>query len=119
MDIVGKKFKIGKTFSLIEKKGYSYLCMCLELAGKKQNTEPKWKILMKDVDLEELTSFLGHVYLGCTQRECETSKDIVDNFKNMFESRISGGVLKFIHVVNNDTIMHAVHTCAVAFSTQS
>ena len=29
------------------------------------------------------------VYLGCTQRECETSKDIVDNYKNMFESRIS------------------------------
>ena len=30
-----------------------------------------------------------------------------------------GRVLKFIHVVNNDTIMHAVHTCTVAFSTQS
>ena len=30
-----------------------------------------------------------------------------------------GGVLKFIHVVNNDTIMHAVYTCTVAFSTQS
>ena len=28
-------------------------------------------------------------------------------------------MLKFIHVVNNDTIMHAVHTCTVAFSTQS
>ena len=27
--------------------------------------------------------------------------------------------LKFTHVVNNDTIMHAVHTCTVAFSTQS
>ena len=30
-----------------------------------------------------------------------------------------GGVLKFIHFVNNDAIMHAVHTCTVAFSTQS
>ena len=30
-----------------------------------------------------------------------------------------GGVLKFIHVVYNDTIMHAVHPCTVAFSTQS
>ena len=30
-----------------------------------------------------------------------------------------GGVSKFIHVVNNDTIMHAVHNCTVAFSTQS
>ena len=29
--------------------------------------------------------------LGCTPRECETSKDIVDNYKNMFESRTSAG----------------------------
>ena len=30
-----------------------------------------------------------------------------------------GGVLKFIHVVNNDTSIHAVHACTVAFSTLS
>ena len=34
---------------------------------------------MKDVDLGEPTSFLDHVYLGCTQRECKISKNIVDN----------------------------------------
>ena len=39
----------------------------------------------------EPTSCLDHVYLGCTQRECQTSKDIVDNYRNMFESRISAG----------------------------
>ena len=44
---------------------------------------------MKAVDLDEPTSFLDHVYLGCIQRECETSKEIVDNYRNMFESRIS------------------------------
>ena len=44
---------------------------------------------MKDVDLGEPTSFLDHVYLGCTQRECQTSKDIVYNKRSMFESRIS------------------------------
>ena len=44
---------------------------------------------MKDVDLGEPTSFLDHVYLGCTQRVCEISKDIVDNYRNIFESRIS------------------------------
>ena len=38
-----------------------------------------------------LGSFLDHVYLGCTQRECEISKDIVDNYRAMFESRISAG----------------------------
>ena len=34
---------------------------------------------------------LDHVYLGCTQRQCEISKDIVDNYRSMFESRISAG----------------------------
>ena len=27
-----------------------------------------------------------------------------------------GGLLKFTHVINNDTIMHAVHTYTLAFS---
>ena len=48
-----------------------------------------WKLLNKEIDLEEPTSFLDHVYLGCTQRQCEISKDIVDNYRTMFESRIS------------------------------
>ena len=61
----------------------------IKLAGKKQNIDPMWKVLMKDVDLGEPTSFLDHVYLGCTQRECETSKDIVDSYRNMFEYKIS------------------------------
>ena len=61
------------------------------MTGKKQNIDPMWKVLMKQVDLGEPTSFLDHVYLGCTQRECETSRDIVDIYKNMFESRISAG----------------------------
>ena len=59
------------------------------LAGKKQNINPMWKVLNKQVDLGEPTSFLDHVYLGCTQRQCEKSKDIVDNYRTMFESRIS------------------------------
>ena len=63
----------------------------IQLAEKKQNIDPMWKILMKDVDLGDPTSFLDHVYLGCTQRECPTSKDIVDNYRNMFESKISAG----------------------------
>ena len=32
-----------------------------------------------------------HVYLGCTQRECQISKDIVTNYRDMFEFRISAG----------------------------
>ena len=49
---------------------------------------------MKEVDLGEPTSFLDHVYLGCTQRACETSKDIVENYRDMFESRISAGAFE-------------------------
>ena len=63
----------------------------IKLAGKKQNIDPMWKLLNKEVDLGEPTSFLDHVYLGCTQRQCEISKDIVDNYRTMFESRISAG----------------------------
>ena len=47
---------------------------------------------MKDDDLQEPTSFLDHENLGCTQRECTISSDIVTNYRGMFESRISAGV---------------------------
>ena len=63
----------------------------IKLVGKKQNIKPMWKVLNKEVDLGEPTSFRDHVYLGCIQRQCEISKDIVDNHRTMFESRISAG----------------------------
>ena len=66
----------------------------IKLAGKKQNIDPMWKVLMKQVDFGEPTSFLDHVHVGCTQREYETSTDIVDNKRNMFESRIFAGATK-------------------------
>ena len=50
------------------------------MAGKKQNMAPMWKKLMKDVDLDEPTSFLDHVYLGCTQTECKPN-EIIEEFK--------------------------------------
>ena len=45
----------------------------IKLAGQKQNIIPMWKVLNKEVVLGEPTSFLDHVYLGCTQRLCEIS----------------------------------------------
>ena len=63
----------------------------IKLAGKKQNIDPTWKLLNKEVDFGEPTSFFDHVSLGCTQRQREISKDIVDNYRTMFESRISAG----------------------------
>ena len=61
----------------------------IKLAGK--NLDPMWKLLNEEVDLGEPTFFLDHVYLGCTQRQCQISKDVVDNYRTMFESRISAG----------------------------
>ena len=63
----------------------------IKLAGIKENIDPMWKVLNKGVDLGESTSFLDHVYLVCTQRQCAISKNIVDNYRTMFESRISAG----------------------------
>ena len=41
----------------------------IKLAGKKkQNLDPMWKVLNKEVHLGEPTSFLDHEYLGCTQK---------------------------------------------------
>ena len=66
----------------------------IKLAGKTENSDPMWKVLMKQIDLGQQTSFLDHVYLGCVQRECQTSKDNVDNYRNMFESKIYVGALE-------------------------
>ena len=63
----------------------------IKLAGETHNIDPMWKVLNKEVDLGEPTSFLDHVYLGCTQRQCEISKDIVNNYRAMFELRTSAG----------------------------
>ena len=56
---------------------------------------------LKDVDLGEPTSFRDHVYLGCTQRECKPSKDIVDNYRNMFEFRMSAGGIEIYFIQRN------------------
>ena len=44
---------------------------------------------MKDVDLGKPASFLDHVCLGYGQRECQICKHIVENYRSMFESRVS------------------------------
>ena len=89
---LGKSSKLGMLIRY-QKKGlfFSVYVDDIKLAGKTENIEPTWTTLMKDVDLGEPTSFLDHVHLGCTQRECQISNDIVANYRDMFESRISAG----------------------------
>ena len=55
-----------------------------KMAGKKQNTAPVWKKLMKNVDLNEPSPFLDPVYLGCTQRERKTNEIIIEQYTKMF-----------------------------------
>ena len=77
----GRKFPNCECLFVHREKGL-YLSVCvgaIKLAEKKQNLDPMWKVLNKEVDLGEPTSFIDHVYLGSTQRQCEKSKDIVDN----------------------------------------
>ena len=46
---------------------------------------------MKLVDLGEPSSFLHHLYLQCTQRECKPNEITIDKFRRRLESRISAG----------------------------
>ena len=58
-------------------------------ARKKHRTN--LEILMEYIDLGEPTSFLDHVYVGCIQRECKISNEIVADYRDLFESWNSGG----------------------------
>ena len=42
---------------------------CIKMAEKTQNMAPMWTKIMNNVDIDEPTSFLDHVHLGCSQRE--------------------------------------------------
>ena len=91
---VGRRFPIGIGCSYIVLKRILLFCVCgWHQIGWERNKifircEKYWT---KKLIWGEPTSFLDHVYLVCTQRQCETSKDIVDNYRTMFESRISAG----------------------------
>ena len=69
--------------------------------------------MTSEVDLGEPTSFLDHVFLGCTQKQCGISKDIVDNYRAMFESRISAGEMKNFHNPRIFVFLHGLMTWLV------
>ena len=74
----------------------------IKLTGKKQSLDPMWKVLNKEVDLGEPTSSLDHVYLGCTQRQCEMSKDMVYNYEFPQEE------LKSFHTLRIFVFLHGL-----------
>ena len=66
------------------------------------------EILDKEVDLGEPTSFLDHVHMGGTKRQCDMSKDIVDNFaldRNDRKSMNTTQVSKVKLSVDSDTVI--------------
>ena len=62
----------------------------IKLAGKKQNLDPMWKLLNQEVIWEnQHLSWIMKTWAAL--KDSEISKDIVDNYRTMFESRISAG----------------------------
>ena len=81
--MVGKRFPIGNAYSYTVNKVF-FLSVYVDdnrTLIRCGNYSTKKSIL------GEPTSFLDHVYLGCTQRQCEISKDIVDNYITMCLNR--------------------------------
>ena len=78
-----KSTELGTSILVIENKDYSYrhTWMTLKWLERSRTWIPCGrKKLMKNVDLDEPTSFLDHVYLGCAQRECEPNETIVEEY---------------------------------------
>ena len=74
----GTKYRIGNVSLFMQNTRTVLLPIHVDdikIAGKKQNTAPMRKKLMKNVDLDEPTSLLDHVNLGCTQRECKPNEN--------------------------------------------
>ena len=106
----GRRFPSGNACSYAVKKGYSYLCMWMtsKLAGKRQNIDPMWKVLHKEVDLGEPTFFLDNVYLGCTQRQCEISKDMWTITEPCLNHEFPRGELKNFHALRIFVFLHGL-----------
>ena len=64
--MTGRKFQIENVSLYIVKKGLflSVYVDDIKFSGKKQNLDLMWKLLNKEVDLGEPTSFLDHCILG-------------------------------------------------------
>ena len=89
--LLGKSIELRMFSSFIEKQKLilSVYVDDIEVAGKNQNKGPHVEeVDEKNVDFDEPTSFLDHVYLGCTQRECKPNKIVIEQYKEMLASRI-------------------------------
>ena len=65
-----------------------------KIGGNKKNLKPMCDLLMEQVDLEEPTSVLDHVYLVCSRRECKPNLKIGQEIKDLLEPLNSPGTVK-------------------------
>ena len=90
--MAGSKFQIGNVSLYIAEKGLflSLYVNDIKLAGKKQNLDircGKYSIKKSSWENEHL-SLITYTWAALNDN-CQTSKDTVDNYRIMFESRIS------------------------------
>ena len=87
-----EKCRTGTVFMFTEEEFFlSVYVDAIKMAGQKQKFCTHVEILMKDVDLEEPTSFFDHIHLGCTQRVCKPNETIIEEYTNMFLKNYQGG----------------------------
>ena len=63
--------------SLTEQGLFLSVCGRYQTGWDETNIDPMWKVLLKEADLGEPTSFLDHVYLGCTQNQFYEPSQVV------------------------------------------
>ena len=63
----------------------------IEISGMERSLEPTWLIGPSELIMRNLRSSWIKVTWECTQRECKPNKKLVDEYRQMFESRISAG----------------------------
>ena len=105
-----EKIQIGNVFFVHREKGLflSVYVDDIKLAGKKQNLDPMWKVLNKEVDLEEPTSFLDHVFLACTQRQCEEKQRYCGQLLNHVRIANFRGVIREITIPSKSSYFFMV-----------
>ena len=82
----------------------------IKVAGMKQNMAPMWKNLMKTLILENRHHFLTMCTWVCTQRDRKPNETIIEQYKKMFESRVSAGAHE------NYQVWEKLHAKTVAWS---
>ena len=105
--------KVSKLGMLICEQRKRTILVCVrgrhKISWKKQNIEPMWKVLMKPVDLGAPTSFLNMFIWSALNENATTSKDIEENYRNMFISEFPQDQLQKLPCLLGNPTQTSVH----------